>query len=197
MCGAPIVFGMLLNAAKGNLSHQVNCLFGGAAPPASILRAHNAWVLTSPMFWPDRNLRSCKPSVPNSLNGKSFRLTCSKQPEMVAKVFATTQEAVAVLDPVTMQPALGWRNDGEIMFRGNIVMKGYLKNEKATQESFEGGWFHTGDLAVVHSDGYVKIKDRSKDVIISGGENISSLEVEEVLYRHPAVIAGSGRCQAG
>jgi fatty-acyl-CoA synthase len=76
---------------------------------------------------------------------------------------------------------------GEIFFRGNIVMKGYLKNPEATQEAFKGGWFHTGDLAVMHPDGYVKIKDRSKDIIISGGENISSVEVEEVLYRHPAV----------
>ena len=80
---------------------------------------------------------------------------------------------------------------GEIMFRGNLVMKGYLKNEKATNEAFAGGWFHTGDLAVMHPDGYVKIKDRSKDVIISGGENISSLEVEEVLYRHPAVMTAA------
>jgi fatty-acyl-CoA synthase len=80
---------------------------------------------------------------------------------------------------------------GEIMFRGNIVMKGYLKNTKATEEAFAGGWFHTGDLAVMQPDGYVKIKDRSKDVIISGGENISSLEVEEVLYRHPAVMTAA------
>src|SRR5690606_6042237 len=80
---------------------------------------------------------------------------------------------------------------GEVMFRGNISMKGYLKNEKATQEAFAGGWFHTGDLAVMHPDGYFKIKDRSKDIIISGGENISSIEVEDVLYRHPAVLAAA------
>jgi len=80
---------------------------------------------------------------------------------------------------------------GEIMFRGNITMKGYLKNPSATQKAFEAGWFHSGDLAVLHPDGYVKIKDRSKDVIISGGENISSLEVEDVLYRHPAVVAAA------
>ena len=99
------------------------------------------------------------------------------------------QEAVTVLDPLDMSevPADS-ETMGEIMFRGNIVMKGYLKNEKATIESFAGGWFHTGDLAVMHPDRYVKIKDRSKDVIISGGENISSLEVEEVLFRHPAVM---------
>jgi fatty-acyl-CoA synthase len=100
------------------------------------------------------------------------------------------EEAMTVLDPETLaeMPADG-ATMGEIMFRGNIVMKGYLKNPKATAEAFEGGWFHTGDLAVVEPDRYVKIKDRSKDVIISGGENISSIEVEDALYRHPAVLA--------
>ena len=97
------------------------------------------------------------------------------------------QEAMAVLDPETMQP-VPWDGEtmGEIMFRGNITMKGYLKNPAATETAFAGGWFHTGDLAVMQPDGYVKIRDRSKDIIISGGENISSIEVEEVLYRHPA-----------
>jgi fatty-acyl-CoA synthase len=100
------------------------------------------------------------------------------------------QEGMTVMDPDTMTevPADG-QTMGEIMFRGNIVMKGYLKNPAATRKSFEGGWFHTGDLAVMESDRYVKIKDRSKDIIISGGENISSLEVEDALYRHPAVLA--------
>jgi len=100
------------------------------------------------------------------------------------------QEGMTVLDPATMTevPADG-QTMGEIMFRGNIVMKGYLKNPSATAKSFEGGWFHTGDLAVMEADRYVKIKDRSKDVIISGGENISSIEVEDALYRHPAVMA--------
>ena len=100
------------------------------------------------------------------------------------------QEGMTVLDPETMQecPADG-NTMGEIMFKGNIVMKGYLKNARATQEAFAGGWFHTGDLAVMEPDRYVKIKDRSKDIIISGGENISSLEVEDALYRHPAVMA--------
>jgi fatty-acyl-CoA synthase len=99
---------------------------------------------------------------------------------------------MTVMDPETMQP-VPWDGEtmGEIMFRGNITMKGYLKNPKATQEAFAGGWFHSGDLAVMQADGYVKIKDRSKDIIISGGENISSLEVEDVLYRHPAVLAAA------
>jgi fatty-acyl-CoA synthase len=100
------------------------------------------------------------------------------------------QQGMTVLDPETLAetPADG-QTMGEIMFRGNIVMKGYLKNPAATAKSFAGGWFHTGDLAVMESDRYVKIKDRSKDIIISGGENISSIEVEDALYRHPAVMA--------
>ena len=102
------------------------------------------------------------------------------------------QEAMTVLDPETMQP-VPWDGEtmGEIMFRGNITMKGYLKNPGATDTAFAGGWFHTGDLAVMQPDGYVKIRDRSKDIIISGGENISSIEVEEVLYRHPAVLSAA------
>ena len=102
------------------------------------------------------------------------------------------QEAMTVLDPETMQP-VPWDGEtmGEIMFRGNITMKGYLKNPTATEQAFAGGWFHTGDLAVMQPDGYVKIRDRSKDIIISGGENISSIEVEETLYRHPAVLSAA------
>ena len=102
------------------------------------------------------------------------------------------QEAFTVFNPETMQPVpADGETMGEIMFRGNITMKGYLKNPQATQEAFAGGWFHSGDLAVMNPDGYIKVKDRSKDIIISGGENISSLEVEDVLYRHPAVLAAA------
>ena len=98
-------------------------------------------------------------------------------------------DGLDVIDPATMQPVpRDGETIGEVMFRGNIVMKGYLKNEKATKEAFAGGWFHTGDLGVIDTHGYVIIKDRSKDIIISGGENISSVEVEDVLYRHPAVL---------
>jgi fatty-acyl-CoA synthase len=100
------------------------------------------------------------------------------------------QAGVSVMDPETMQPVpADGETMGEIMFRGNICMKGYLKNERATEEAFSGGWFHTGDLAVITPDGYVRIRDRSKDIIISGGENISSIEVEDALYQHPAVLA--------
>jgi fatty-acyl-CoA synthase len=99
-------------------------------------------------------------------------------------------EALAVLDPKTMTPVpADGATLGEVMFRGNIVMKGYLKNPAATEEAFAGGWFHSGDLGVLHPDGYVQLKDRSKDIIISGGENISSIEVEDALYKHPAVAA--------
>jgi fatty-acyl-CoA synthase len=102
------------------------------------------------------------------------------------------QEALAVLDPETMQPVpRDGETMGEIMFRGNITMKGYLRNRPASDAAFAGGWFHTGDLAVVYPDGYAKIRDRSKDIIISGGENISSIEVEETLYRHPAVMSAA------
>jgi fatty-acyl-CoA synthase len=104
----------------------------------------------------------------------------------------TCQEAMAVMDTETMLPVpFDGESMGEIMFRGNITMKGYLKNPAATDEAFAGGWFHSGDLAVMQPDGYVKIKDRSKDVIISGGENISSIEVEDVLYRHPSILAAA------
>jgi fatty-acyl-CoA synthase len=98
-------------------------------------------------------------------------------------------EEVAVLDPTTMAPVPpDGETMGELMLRGNTVMKGYLKNPSATAEAFQGGWFHSGDLAVMHPDGYAEIKDRAKDIIISGGENISSLEIEEVLYKHPLVM---------
>jgi fatty-acyl-CoA synthase len=94
------------------------------------------------------------------------------------------------MNPETMEPVPhDGKTIGEIMFRGNVVMKGYLKNNRASQEAFSGGWFHSGDLGVIHNDGYIQLKDRSKDIIISGGENISSIEIEEVLYKHPAVVA--------
>jgi fatty-acyl-CoA synthase len=103
-----------------------------------------------------------------------------------------TQEAMTVLDPDTLEPVPPDGSTlGEVMFRGNMTMKGYLKNAKATAEAFAGGWFHSGDLAVVEPDGYIKLKDRKKDIIISGGENISSLEVEDALYMHPAVFAAA------
>lgn len=191
MCGAPIVYGMLINApeeCRSGLSHVVNGLIAGAAPPAAIIEGCEKMGFNITHVY----------GLTETYGPASV---CAKQPEWEALplefraarngrqgVNYHLQEAVTVLDPETMLP-VPWDGEtvGEIMFRGNVVMKGYLKNPVATEEAFAGGWFHTGDLAVVHSDGYVKIKDRSKDVIISGGENISSLEVEEILFRHPAV----------
>ena len=195
MCGAPIVYGMMINAPaalKEGIEHQVNGLIAGAAPPAAIIEGAEQMGFNITHVY----------GLTETYGPASV---CAKHPEWdklpidlrAARngrqgVRYHMQEAIAVLDPVSLEP-VPWDGEtmGEIMFRGNLVMKGYLKNPKATEEAFAGGWFHTGDLAVVHSDGYVKIKDRSKDVIISGGENISSLEVEDVLYRHPAVIAAA------
>ncbi|MBS0371298.1 MAG: acyl-CoA synthetase [Proteobacteria bacterium] len=194
-CGAPIVHGMLINAPEGlraGIEHKVSALIAGAAPPAAIIEGMErigfdithvygltetygpAAVCAKHPEWDD--LPIAQRAERNGRQGVRYHM----------------QEGITVLDPQTMEPVpADGETMGEIMFRGNLVMKGYLKNEKATAEAFSGGWFHTGDLAVLHPDGYVKIKDRSKDVIISGGENISSLEVEEVLYRHPAVLTAA------
>ncbi|HJW25600.1 MAG TPA: acyl-CoA synthetase [Rhodocyclaceae bacterium] len=195
MCGAPIVYGMLINAPeemRNGIDHPVHGLIAGAAPPAAIIEGCERIGINITHVY----------GLTETYGPASV---CAKHPEWdklpidlrAARngrqgVRYHMQEAITVRDPVSLDE-VPWDGEtmGEIMFRGNIVMKGYLKNEKATQEAFEGGWFHTGDLAVVHSDGYVKIKDRSKDIIISGGENISSLEVEDVLYRHPSVIAAA------
>ncbi len=194
-CAAPIVHNLLVNAPdelKVGVPTGVKGLIAGAAPPASIIEGMEklgfdlthvygltevygpAAVCVKQDEWNDVDI------------GERARLNARQG------VRYHMQQAIAVLDPETMQavPADG-ETMGEIMFKGNIAMKGYLKNEKATKEAFEGGWFHSGDLAVMNPDGYVKMKDRSKDIIISGGENISSVEVEDVLYRHPAVIAAA------
>jgi fatty-acyl-CoA synthase len=132
------------------------------------------------------------PAVVNDWKSEWNDLDAGLQATLKARqgVRYTALEDLAVLDPDTMQAvAADGQSLGEVMFRGNVVMKGYLKNPKATAEAFAGGWFHSGDLAVVHADGYIQLKDRSKDIIISGGENISSIEIEDVLYKHPAVLA--------
>ncbi|MCK6396519.1 acyl-CoA synthetase [Zoogloea sp.] len=194
-CGAPIVHGMLINAPEGlrtGIEHKVSALIAGAAPPAAIIEGMERIGFDITHVY----------GLTETYGPASV---CAKHPEWDALPIAQRaerngrqgvryhmQEAITVLDPQTMEPVpADGETMGEIMFRGNLVMKGYLKNEKATEEAFAGGWFHTGDLAVMHPDGYVKIKDRSKDVIISGGENISSLEVEDVLYRHPAVMTAA------
>ena len=192
-CGAPIVHSMLVSAPaewREGINHKVSALVAAAPPPAAVIEGMGkigfdithvygltetygpAAVCARHVEWLDLPL-----DEQVRLNGRQgVRYHC--------------QEGVTVMNPETMQP-VPWDDQtmGEIMFRGNIVMKGYLKNPKATEEAFQGGWYHTGDLAVMQPDGYIKIKDRSKDVIISGGENISSIEVEDTLYRHPAVMA--------
>ena len=194
-CAAPIVHNLLVNASddlKAGVPTGVKGLIAGAAPPASIIEGMeklgfdltHVYGLTE-VYGP---AAVCvKQDEWNDLDiGERARLNARQG------VRYHLQQAIAVLNPETLEPVpTDGETMGEIMFKGNIAMKGYLKNEKATTEAFEGGWFHSGDLAVMSSDGYVKIKDRSKDIIISGGENISSIEVEDVLYRHPAVIAAA------
>ena len=192
-CGAPIVHNMLINsdpAQREGIAQRVRGMVAAAAPPAAMIEGMErigfdvthvygltetygpAAVAAKRAHWADESL-----AEQTRLNGRQG-------------VRYALQEAMTVLEPHTLEevPADG-EALGEIMFRGNITMKGYLKNPTATRAAFAGGWFHTGDLAVLQPDRYVKIKDRSKDVIISGGENVSSLEVEDALYRHPAVAA--------
>ncbi|HTN28231.1 MAG TPA: acyl-CoA synthetase, partial [Burkholderiales bacterium] len=194
-CGAPIVHQTLINAPaelRKGIDWTVNCLVAGAAPPAAVIEGMEkmGFSLTH---------------VYGLTETYGPATVCAKQPEWASLplgdqvrmngrqgVRYTVEEGLSVMDPATMKPVpADGETMGEIMFRGNITMKGYLKNPKATQEAFAGGWFHSGDLAVMSPDGYVKIKDRSKDIIISGGENISSIEVEDALYRHPAVMAAA------
>jgi len=194
-CGAPIVHQTLINAPaefKEGIGHKVSCLVAGAAPPAAILEGMEQMGFSITHVYGLTEVYG--PATVCAKHAEWEDLPLSEQAVLNGRqgVRYAVQEAVTVMDPATMKevPADG-ETMGEIMFRGNITMKGYLKNPAATREAFEGGWFHSGDLAVMQADGYVKIKDRSKDVIISGGENISSIEVEDVLYRHAAVMAAA------
>ena len=194
-CGAPIVHGLLVNAPdamKVGVPAGVKAMVAGAAPPASMIEGMekmgfdltHVYGLTE-VYGPATVC--AKHEAWDALDiGERARLNARQG------VRYHLQRDVRVLDPETMQP-VPWDGEtmGEIMFKGNIAMKGYLKNPKATEDAFAGGWFHSGDLAVQYPDGYIKIKDRSKDIIISGGENISSIEVEDVLYRHPDVLAAA------
>jgi fatty-acyl-CoA synthase len=194
-CGAPIVHGMLVNASeelKRGLPRGVKAMVAGAAPPASMIEGMERLGFDLTHVYGLTEVYGPATVCPkheewNGLDiGERARLNARQG------VRYHLERDAQVIDPQTMQPVpRDGETMGEIMFRGNIVMKGYLKNAKATQEAFAGGWFHTGDLAVQYPDGYMKIKDRSKDIIISGGENISSIEVEDVLYRHPAVLAAA------
>jgi len=192
LCGAPIVLNMMANADEKltqSFNHKVNVMTAGAAPPAAVLEAMqkigfevtHAYGLTETYgpaagcVWKSEwdELSILEQSSYKSRQGVSYPML----------------EGLMVADPDTMEPvAKDGETMGEIMFQGNIVMKGYLKNPTTTDKALKGGWFHSGDLAVWHADGYIEIKDRSKDIIISGGENISSIEVEGILYRHPKVL---------
>ncbi|MDH5286019.1 MAG: acyl-CoA synthetase [Betaproteobacteria bacterium] len=194
-CGAPIVHSTLINAPaelKAGIAHRVSALVAAAAPPAAMIEGMErmgfdlthvygltetygpAAVCAKHPEWDDLDI--AERTRLNGRQGMRYSL----------------QEGMTVMDPETMTPVpADGETMGEIMFRGNVTMKGYLRNPEATREAFAGGWFHTGDLAVMQPDGYAKIKDRSKDIIISGGENVSSLEVEDALYRHPAVMAAA------
>lgn len=191
LSGAPIVMATLLNAApdeKRQISHVVAFNHAAAPPPAAVISA-----MTDAGFELTHLYGLTETYGPATINEWDPSWNALPAPERSAKrirqgIRYVALEALTVMDPETMTevPADG-ETLGEVMFRGNIVMKGYLKNEKATDEAFAGGWFHSGDLGVLHPDGYIQLKDRSKDIIISGGENISSIEVEEVLYKHPSV----------
>ena len=194
-CGAPIVHSTLINAPdelKKGIGHKVHGMVAAAAPPASMIEGmeHLGFDIThvyglTEVYGP-ATVCAKHEEWESADIGERARLN-SRQ-----GVRYLMEEGLAVMDPQTMTPVpADGETMGEIMFRGNITMKGYLKNPKSTKEAFAGGWFHSGDLAVMYPDGYVKIKDRSKDIIISGGENISSIEVEDVLYRHPAVLAAA------
>ena len=191
MCGAPIVMSTLLNAPETDkcaLPHRVEFVTAGAPPPEAVLaRMGEAGFNVTHVYG---LTEVYGPSVVNEWKSEWDALENAEQAKLKARqgVRYTALEGLTVMDPGTMKvvPADG-ETMGEVMMRGNIVMKGYLKNPKATQESFYGGWFHTGDLGVLYPDGYIQLKDRSKDIIISGGENISSIEVEDVLFKHPAV----------
>ena len=189
------VHGLLVNAPaamKEGVPAGVKVMVAGAAPPASMIEGMeqmgfdltHVYGLTE-VYGPATVC--AKHDDWNALDiGERARLNARQG------VRYHLERNVRVLNPETMTPVpMDGETMGEIMFRGNIAMKGYLKNPQATQEAFAGGWFHSGDLAVQYPDGYIKIKDRSKDIIISGGENISSIEVEDVLYRHPAVLAAA------
>ena len=194
-CGAPIVHNLLINAPgewKQGISHKVSCLVAAAAPPAAVIEGMERMGFDITHVY--GLTETYGPAAVCAKQEEWDRLPLDERVEMNGRqgVWYHAQDRMAVIDPATMKP-VPWDGEtmGEVMFRGNLTMKGYLKNEKATRAAFAGGWFHTGDLGVMQSDGYVKIKDRAKDVIISGGENISSLEVEDVLYRHPAVMAAA------
>jgi fatty-acyl-CoA synthase len=192
LCGAPIVLNMLVHApdaVKRRFDHVVDVATGGAAPPSAVIEAMEELGFRVTHLY--GLTESYGPATLCAPQDEWRELDLEARARKMARQGVTmpTLSAAQVADPDTARPVE--RNGaslGEVMLRGNTIMKGYLKNPKATDAAFAGGWYRTGDLAVWHEDGYIEIKDRSKDIIISGGENISSLEVEECLYRHPSVM---------
>jgi len=195
LCGAPIVMATLLHAPadeKKPLPHMVEFFTAAAPPPEAVLAAMKGAGFNVTHLY--GLTETYGPAAVNEWRSGWDALSPSEQAAMKARqgVRYVPLEALDVRDPDTLAP-VSWDGEsmGEVMFRGNVVMKGYLKNKSATEKAFAGGWFHSGDLGVMHRDGYIQLKDRSKDLIISGGENISSIEVEDALYKHPAVEAAA------
>jgi len=193
LCGAPIVVRMLVDAAteeKNRGSRPISVMTAGSAPPATLLE--KAQVIGFDITHTYGLTEVYGPCVISAWHSEWNQLPIEKQAELKSRqgVGYPVVDEVTVLDPQTMEPTpRDGKTIGEIMFRGNVVMKGYLKNPEATNEALSGGYFHSGDLAVIHPDNYIEIRDRSKDIIISGGENISSIEVEGVIYKHSGVQA--------
>lgn len=191
-CGAPIILNMIVNANEADVrafDHTVEVMTAAAPPPPSVLaQMENCGFHMTHVYG---LTETYGPAVICAWNSEWNKLAPVEQAKLKSRqgVRYHALEALTVMDPETMQsvPADG-ETMGEVMFRGNVVMKGYFKNAEATAEAFSGGWFHSGDLGVLHTDGYIELRDRSKDIIISGGENISSIEVENVLYQHPSVL---------
>ena len=191
-CGAPVVLNTLINAdnrLKQGIEHKVRAMTAGAAPPAAVIAGMEKMGFgVTHVYGLTETYGPCVVCAPQA---EWSELSVDERAELLARqgVRAPLQDELMVADPQTLQPVpKDGKTMGEIFMRGNLTMKGYLKNPKTTAASFAGGWFHSGDLAVWHEDGYTQIKDRSKDIIISGGENISSLEVESVLFKHPKIL---------
>jgi len=195
LCGAPVVMSTILNAepeVKRPLQRQVDFFTAAAPPPERVLADMREAGFNVTHLYGLTEVYG--PAVVNDWNSEWETLPAQQQASLKARqgVRYHALEELDVLDPETLEPVpRDGETLGEVMFRGNVVMKGYLKNRAATDEAFKGGWFHSGDLGVVYPDGYIQLKDRSKDIIISGGENISSIEVEEVLHKHPQIVAAA------
>ena len=196
LCGAPVIMNLLLNASPGAgaglkrpFDRRVEMMTAGAAPPAAVIEGVEALGFHITHVYGLTEVYG--PAVVCAWHDEWDALPAAERARLKARQGVThpVLEDLTVADPASLVPvAPGGATMGEVLMRGNIVMKGYLKNPRATEEAFAGGWFHSGDLGVMHPDGYIELKDRSKEIIISGGENISTIEVEDVLYRHPGVL---------